>query len=92
MADHSTALAHQFDDLEQQLDCSTLGMWVFLITEIMFFGGLFTGYVIYRNAYPEAFAEASHHLDLLLGGINTVDTDRQQSDDGSCCQGRSTWQ
>ena len=72
MAEHSGALAHQFDDLEQQLDCSTLGMWIFLITEIMFFGGLFTGYAIYRSTYPEAFAQASHHLDLTLGGINTV--------------------
>lgn len=69
---HSSILAHHFSDLEQQREASTLGMWAFLITEIMFFGGLFTGYAVYRAAYPEAFAEASHHLDVLLGSINTV--------------------
>jgi len=47
-------------------------MWVFLVTEIMFFGGLFTGYAVYRAAYPAAFAEGSQHLDILLGGINTA--------------------
>jgi len=66
------ALAHQFDDLEQQAEAATLGIWAFLITEILFFGGLFTGYAVYRTNYPQAFAEASHHLDILLGGINTV--------------------
>ncbi len=69
---HSAALAHQFDDLAQQLDASTFGMWVFLITEIMFFGGLFAGYAVYRSAYPEAFAAGSLHLDIALGGFNTV--------------------
>jgi cytochrome c oxidase subunit 3 len=66
------ALAEQFDDLEQQHEAATLGMWVFLVTEILFFGGLFVGYTVYRTAYPEAFREASHHLDILLGGINTA--------------------
>jgi len=66
------ALAHQFNDLEQQAEAATLGIWAFLITEILFFGGLFTGYAVYRTNYPQAFAEASHHLDILLGGINTV--------------------
>lgn len=47
-------------------------MWIFLITEIMFFGGLFAGYVVYRNAYPEAFAEASRHLGVVLGAVNTA--------------------
>ena len=47
-------------------------MWVFLITEIMFFGGVFAGYTVYRNAYPEAFAEASRHLGVVLGAINTA--------------------
>ena len=72
MAEHSNALAHQFDDLGQQLDATTLGMWVFLLTEIMFFGGLFAGYTVYRASYPEAFAEASLHLDVVLGTINTI--------------------
>ena len=72
MAETHATLAHQYDDVEQQHEASTLGMWVFLITEIMFFGGLFTGYVVYRNAYPEAFAEASRHLDWRLGAVNTA--------------------
>jgi len=71
---HSTAahVAHQFEDAEQQFEASTLGMWAFLITEIMFFGGLFLGYIIYRTAYPAAFAEASRLLDYQLGAINTA--------------------
>ena len=63
---------HQFDDAEQQYEASALGMWVFLVTEIMFFGGLFTAYVAYRSAYPGAFGAASDHLDLTLGAINTA--------------------
>jgi cytochrome c oxidase subunit 3 len=66
------ALAHQFDDLGQQKEAATLGMWVFLVTEVLFFGGLFAAYSIYRAWYPDAFAAASHHLDLTLGTINTV--------------------
>jgi len=66
------ALAHHFDDLEQQKEASTLGMWIFLVTEVMFFGGMFTGYAVYRALYHEAFMAASDHLDLKLGGINTV--------------------
>ena len=72
MSDHHSALAHQFDDLEQQHEASSLGMWLFLVTEIMFFGGLFTAYAIYRSSYPQAFAEASRHLDITLGAINTM--------------------
>jgi cytochrome c oxidase subunit 3 len=72
LSEHSPALAHQFDDAEQQFEASTLGMWAFLITEIMFFGGLFLGYAIYRSQYPEAFAEASRLLDYKLGAINTA--------------------
>ena len=66
------AHAHQFDSAAQQYDASTLGMWVFLVTEIMFFGGVFTAYVAYRSAFPEAFGHASNHLDLSLGAINTA--------------------
>lgn len=72
MADTHSALAHHFDDIPQQRDASTLGMWLFLVTEVMFFGGLFLAYVVYRLYYPEAFAAASHHLDIVLGGTNTV--------------------
>jgi cytochrome c oxidase subunit 3 len=65
-------LAHHFDNLEQQREAATLGMWVFLITEVMFFGGLFTAYVVYRSFNPSAFAQASNELDIILGGINTA--------------------
>ncbi|HJQ67902.1 MAG TPA: cytochrome c oxidase subunit 3 family protein [Blastocatellia bacterium] len=73
-ADHTahTALAHHFDNMEQQREAGTLGMWAFLVTEIMFFGGLFLAYILYRSNYPLEFAEASKGLDALLGGINTV--------------------
>ncbi len=58
--------------MEQQRAAGTIGMWVFLVTEIMFFGGMFLAYTLYRNAYPAAFASASNHLDLKLGAINTA--------------------
>ena len=64
--------AHHFDDLDQQHAASWIGMWVFLATEVMFFGGMFAGYTVYRYWYPQAFASASNHLDVLLGGINTA--------------------
>jgi cytochrome c oxidase subunit III len=66
------ARAHQFDDAEQQRDAVTMGMWVFLVTEIMFFGGLFASYVVYRASYPAAFAVASQALDIKLGTLNTA--------------------
>jgi cytochrome c oxidase subunit 3 len=69
---HHPALAHHFEDLDQQREAATLGMWVFLVTEVLFFGGLFATYLVYRSWYPEAFAEASHHLDIVLGTINTI--------------------
>jgi cytochrome c oxidase subunit III len=69
---HHPALAHQFATLEQQAEVSTLGMWVFLVTEVLFFGGLFLVYTVYRTLYPAAFAAASHELDVVLGGINTA--------------------
>jgi cytochrome c oxidase subunit III len=70
--DAHPALAHHFDSLAQQSEATTLGMWVFLVTEVLFFGGLFATYAIYRSWYPEAFAAASHELDVTLGTINTV--------------------
>jgi len=69
---HHPALAHHFDSLEQQSEATTLGMWVFLVTEVLFFGGLFATYMIYRNWYPDAFAAASHELDVTLGTVNTI--------------------
>ena len=62
----------QFETLEQQKDTATLGMWVFLATEILFFGGLFLTYAINRHAYSAAFGVGSNTLDLRLGGFNTV--------------------
>jgi len=70
-AQHTT-LAHQFQDLAQQHDTDTLGIWVFLVTEIMFFGGLFATYAILRWVYFAAFEAGSHLLDVRLGAINTV--------------------
>ena len=68
----TAALQHHFANLEQQRESSTLGMWVFLITEIMFFGGMFTAYMIYRVAYPVAFQQASQHMLFLAGTVNTA--------------------
>jgi cytochrome c oxidase subunit III len=65
-------LQHQFDTVEQQREASSFGMWVFLVTEILFFGGLFTAYTVYRHQYSRAFAEASRHLDITLGTFNTA--------------------
>jgi cytochrome c oxidase subunit 3 len=66
------ALAHHFDNMEQQREAGSIGMWVFLVQEIMFFGGLFLAYAIFRAKFPEAFAAASNHLDIRLGAVNTV--------------------
>jgi cytochrome c oxidase subunit 3 len=72
MSDSTTVHLHHFDDAAQQHEASWLGMWVFLATEVMFFGGMFLGYTIYRASYPQAFASASNHLDIWLGSINTA--------------------
>ncbi|MGD0012797.1 MAG: cytochrome c oxidase subunit 3 family protein [Terriglobia bacterium] len=72
MHSSNTALAEQFDDLEQQHEASSLGMWVFLATEIMFFGGLFTAYIIFRNLYLPAFEAGSRLLDVRIGAFNTA--------------------
>jgi cytochrome c oxidase subunit III len=69
---HPPALAHHFEDLGQQSEAATLGMWVFLVTEVLFFGGLFLAYSIYRGWYPDAFAVSSHELDIVLGTTNTI--------------------
>jgi cytochrome c oxidase subunit III len=67
-----TVLLHHFDDLEQQKLSSTVGMWVFLATEVMFFGGLFAAYTLYRTRDFEAFAAASQHQNVILGFFNTL--------------------
>src|ERR1051326_1250714 len=68
---HSLVAEH-FDDLEQQRSAAQLGMWIFLATEVLFFGGLFLGYTVYRSLYPQTFAIASHHTKVVLGGTNTA--------------------
>ena len=69
---NATIVAHQFENAEQQHEIITLGMWSFLITEVMFFGGLFSAYALYRTEFSHAFAEGSHLLDITLGCFNTV--------------------
>jgi len=66
------ALREQFDTAAQQKDASTLGMWIFLVTEVMFFGGMFLAYTVYRNNYPMVFAVASSSLNVYIGAFNTV--------------------
>jgi len=58
-------------DARQQEDAAVIGMWIFLGTELLLFGGLFTGYLAYRSAFQETFSEASHHLKLWAGAVNT---------------------
>jgi len=72
LANHSLALRHQFDDVAQQKDASTFGMWLFLATEVLFFGGMFCCYTVYRSLYPAAFGIASNHLNLVWGGVSTA--------------------
>ena len=69
---HHPKQQHHFYSMEQQLEASILGMWVFLVTEVMFFGGLFMAYIVYRHMYPLAWAESSHELNVWLGGTNTL--------------------
>jgi cytochrome c oxidase subunit III len=63
---------HHFETQEQQREAGTFGMWLFLLTEIMFFGGLFFSYLLYRNWYYDAFVVASNQLSVPLGGTNTA--------------------
>ncbi len=61
-----------YQTLDQQRDAASLGMWIFLVTEVMFFGGIFLAYCVNRNLYPDIFAAGSQELDLKLGGFNTA--------------------
>lgn len=70
--EHSPHLRHHFDDMAQQFDSATFGMWVFLLTEIMFFGGMFGAYTVYRSMYPGAFASTSEYMNAFWGGLNTA--------------------
>lgn len=66
------AVREQFESAAQQKEASTLGMWIFLVTEIMFFGGLFTAYTVYRSFFADVFAAASNTLSATIGGVNTA--------------------
>ena len=69
---HQPGLQHQFEDMKQQEESVSIGMWMFLVQEIMFFGGLFTVYLVFRSKFPMAFAAGSNHLDPFWGGLNTL--------------------
>jgi cytochrome c oxidase subunit III len=70
-AGHPSHLQHHFVSSEQQFDAAKLGMWLFLVTEILLFGGMFVAYGIFRAMYPELFLEASTQLDPVMGALNT---------------------
>lgn len=69
---HPPGLQHQFEDMKQQEESVSIGMWMFLVQEIMFFGGLFTVYLVFRSKFPMAFAAGSNHLDVVMGFANTL--------------------
>jgi cytochrome c oxidase subunit III len=71
-SEHEPFLQHHFSEMEQQADASKIGMWLFLATEILLFGGLFVGYGIMHGLHREAFAAAHHHLNRLMGATNTI--------------------
>ncbi|HEV2381527.1 MAG TPA: cytochrome c oxidase subunit 3 [Terriglobia bacterium] len=70
--DGAALVAHQFDDFQQQAQADSFGMWIFLATEVLFFGGLFCGYALYRNLYFEAFTAGSHLIKVAYGAFYTV--------------------
>jgi len=65
-------VAHHFDKADTQFDAGRMGVWLFLVTEILLFGGLFCAFAIFRSKYFPSFVEAHHHLDKVMGGINTL--------------------
>src|SRR5688500_15184335 len=69
---HPPHLAHHFDTPEQQFDSGKLGMWTFLATEILMFGGLFCAYAVYRYNHPDVFRYGEHHVNTMWGAINTI--------------------
>jgi cytochrome c oxidase subunit 3 len=71
-AHHPPHLQHHFVSSEQQFDSAKLGMWIFLITEILLFSAMFVAYTVYRMWHPEAFTAASATLDWVMGGVNTL--------------------
>jgi cytochrome c oxidase subunit III len=71
-AHDNPALLHHFATEAQQKNAASLGMWVFLAQEVMFFGGMFCAYLVYRYKYPADFAAASKTLQILPGAVNTI--------------------
>ena len=69
---HDSPLHVQYENMEQQNECYMVGMWTFLVTEIMFFGALFMVYTLYRSNYQQDFWDAHHHLDISMGAVNTT--------------------
>jgi cytochrome c oxidase subunit III len=69
---HPSYLAHHFDTPVQQFEAAKIGMWAFLVQELLFFSGIFVAYGIFRSWYPEMFSAASHQLDRLMGAGNTI--------------------
>lgn len=69
---HEHHFAHHFENANHEFISSKFGMWLLLVTEILLFGGLFVAYAMYRGLYPDMFHEASHHLNKVMGGVNTV--------------------
>lgn len=70
--DHPEHLAHHFESPRQQYDAGKLGIWMFLITEVLFFSGMFCAYAVYRSLHPEIFIDAAKELNTMLGAFNTV--------------------
>lgn len=68
---HEPFLAHHFDTPKHQFESGKLGIWIFLVTEVLFFGGLFCAYAIYRSLHPEIFVYAHYYLDTFWGALNT---------------------
>jgi cytochrome c oxidase subunit III len=72
LSTNHAVLAHHFEDLEQQRETAAFGMWLFLATEILIFGAIFTCYAVYRLRYPHDFEAASARLNVLIGSVNTI--------------------
>ena len=72
MSEATSALREPWPDLTRQREAVTFGVWAFLASEVLFFGGLFLGYTVYRNLYPEAFLTAARETDIFYGTLNTA--------------------
>jgi cytochrome c oxidase subunit 3 len=72
MSETSSAVREPWENLARQREAVSFGVWAFLASEVLFFGGLFLGYAIYRHAYPEAFILAAKETDIVYGTLNTI--------------------